>query len=63
MEFDDPDIKSKFELVTLKGADEVENEKIESVGPDLTELKEGDSYPLGIIPTFKPSLLGRQSTY
>jgi len=49
VEFGGPDVKSKFELVTLKSMDEVEHEKIEVIGPDISELKEGGSYPLGIL--------------
>ncbi len=44
-----PDVKNKFELVTMKGLDEVDNGKIEVIGPDLSELKEGGSYPLAIL--------------
>ena len=49
VEFGGPNVKSKFELVTLKGLDEVENEKIEVVGPDIKDMKEGGSYPLGLL--------------
>lgn len=46
VEFGGPDVKFKAELVTLKNADEIENEKIEVIGPDIAEMKEGGSYPL-----------------
>ncbi len=46
VEFGGPDVRYKAELVTLKKADEVENEKIEVIGPDIAEMKEGGSYPL-----------------
>ena len=36
-----PKAKAKFELVTLKNVDEVEHEKVEIIGPDINELKEG----------------------
>ncbi len=49
VEFGGPEVKNKFELVTLKSLDEVEHEKIEVIGPDIPELKEGGSYPLGIL--------------
>jgi acetyl-CoA decarbonylase/synthase complex subunit beta len=49
VEFGGPNIKSKFELVTLKGLDEVENEKIEVIGPDIKDMKEGSSYPLALM--------------
>ena len=48
VEFGGPDIRYKAELVTLKSADEVENEKIEIIGPDIKDLEEGGSYPLVI---------------
>jgi acetyl-CoA decarbonylase/synthase complex subunit beta len=49
VEFGGPNVKSKFELVTLKGLDEVENEKIEIIGPDIKDMAEGGSYPLGLM--------------
>jgi acetyl-CoA decarbonylase/synthase, CODH/ACS complex subunit beta len=49
LEFGGPNIKSKFELVTMKAPDEVENEKITVIGPDISEMKEGSSYPIGIL--------------
>jgi acetyl-CoA decarbonylase/synthase complex subunit beta len=49
VEFGGPLAKNKFELVTLKSPDEVEDQKIEVIGPDITDLKEEGSYPLGIL--------------
>jgi acetyl-CoA decarbonylase/synthase complex subunit beta len=49
VEFGGPQVKNKFELVTLKGLDEVENEKIEVIGPDIKDMKEGGSYPIGLM--------------
>jgi acetyl-CoA decarbonylase/synthase complex subunit beta len=49
VEFGGPKIKNKFELVTLKGLDEVENEKIEIIGPDIKDMNENSVYPLGIL--------------
>jgi len=49
LEFGGPKAKSKFELVILKTADEVEHERIEVIGPDIFELEEGGSYPLAIL--------------
>jgi acetyl-CoA decarbonylase/synthase complex subunit beta len=49
VEFGGPNVKSKFELVTLKSPDEVENEKIEVIGPDIKEMTEGGSYPLALM--------------
>jgi acetyl-CoA decarbonylase/synthase complex subunit beta len=48
-EFGGPDVKAKFELVTMKKPEEVENEKVTVIGPDLDGLQEGGSYPLGIL--------------
>ncbi|MFC2050028.1 CO dehydrogenase/CO-methylating acetyl-CoA synthase complex subunit beta [Chloroflexota bacterium] len=49
VEFGGPQVKSKFELVTLKGLDEIENEKIEIIGPDIKDMQEGGSYPIGLM--------------
>jgi len=49
VEFGGPQAKNKFELVTLKSPDEVEDQKIEVIGPDIKDLKEGGSYPLGMM--------------
>jgi acetyl-CoA decarbonylase/synthase complex subunit beta len=49
VELGGPKQKSKFELVMLKSADEVENEKIEVIGPDLGDVEEGSSYPIGLL--------------
>jgi acetyl-CoA decarbonylase/synthase complex subunit beta len=49
VELGGPAVKNKFELVTLKGLDEVENEKIEVIGPDIKDMKEGGSYPIGLM--------------
>ncbi len=48
VELGGPDQEAKFELVRVKGLDEVEDEKITVVGPDLKDLKEGSSIPFGI---------------
>jgi len=49
VEFGGPEVKSKLELVTLKSPAEVENEKIEIIGPDIGEMKEGSSYPMALM--------------
>jgi acetyl-CoA decarbonylase/synthase complex subunit beta len=49
LEFGGPDVPHKFELVRVKPLEEVEDGKVEVVGPDISELKEGGSYPLGIV--------------
>jgi len=49
VEFGGPNVARKFELVRVKPMGEVEDGKVEVVGPDISELKEGGSYPLGIV--------------
>ncbi len=49
IEFGGPKVKHKLELVTLKGMDEVEHEKVEIIGPDIKDMEEGKSYPLAIL--------------
>src|SRR5512136_2287000 len=55
IEFGGPKAAHKFELATVKSPDEIENEKVEIIGPDITDLKPydeekgGGSYPIGIL--------------
>lgn len=49
VEFGGPEVKARFELVTLKGIDEVEDQKIEVIGPDIGEMEEGSSHPLALM--------------
>jgi len=55
IEFGGPKSAHKFELATVKNPDEIENEKIEIIGPDISDLKPydeekgGGSYPIGIL--------------
>jgi acetyl-CoA decarbonylase/synthase complex subunit beta len=49
VEFGGPNIATKFELLTIKAPDEVENEKIEVIGPDIKDMTEGSSYPLALM--------------
>ncbi|MBN1690738.1 MAG: CO dehydrogenase/CO-methylating acetyl-CoA synthase complex subunit beta [Dehalococcoidia bacterium] len=49
VELGGPNVSGKFELLTVKSADQVENEKIEIVGPDIPDMQEGVSYPIGLI--------------
>jgi len=48
VELGGPDQEAKFELVRAKGLNEVEDEKITVIGPDLKDVKEGSSIPFGI---------------
>lgn len=38
-----------FELLRMKPMDEVEDGKIEVIGPETDKMKEGEAYPLGIV--------------
>jgi len=38
-----------FELVRMVGLDEVEDEKVELIGPDIDQLEPGKAHPLGIV--------------
>ena len=38
-----------FELLRMKTLDEVEDGKIEVMGPEIEDMKEGEAYPLGIL--------------
>ena len=55
IEFGGPKSPFKFELATVKSPDEIENEKVEIIGPDISDLqpydeeKGGGSYPIGIL--------------
>jgi len=49
VEFGGPSVDRKFELVLATPAEEVKDGEAKVIGPDLTELKEGESYPLGIL--------------
>jgi acetyl-CoA decarbonylase/synthase complex subunit beta len=55
IEFGGPKVAHKFELATVKNPDEIENEKVEIVGPDIGDLKPydeekgGGSYPIAIL--------------
>lgn len=55
IEFGGPKSRHKFELATVKSAGEVENEKVEIIGPDISDLQPydekqgGGSYPIGIL--------------
>jgi len=52
VEFGGPQVREKFELATLKSPDEIEDEKVEVVGPDIKDMEEGGSYPLAILVDF-----------
>ncbi len=45
-----------FELLRMRSADEVEDGKIEVIGPEIDEMKQGEAYPLG----FTVDVAGRE---
>jgi len=47
-EFGGPRVDAKFELVRAKGLDEIEDGKIAVIGPDIKDMEEGGTHPLGI---------------
>jgi len=55
LEFGGPKVKHKFELATVKNPKEIENEKVEIIGPDINEMtpydeeKKDGSYPIAIL--------------
>jgi acetyl-CoA decarbonylase/synthase complex subunit beta len=49
VEFGGPNVEAKFELVTLKNHDEVEDQKIIIIGQDIKDMKVEGSYPLGLM--------------
>jgi len=48
VEFGGPKIVEKFELVQAKDMKEIEDGKVTIIGPDITQMKEETSNPLGI---------------
>lgn len=38
-----------FELVRMKPMDEIEDGKVEVIGPEIEEMEEGRAYPLGVV--------------
>ncbi|MBN2442883.1 MAG: CO dehydrogenase/CO-methylating acetyl-CoA synthase complex subunit beta [Spirochaetales bacterium] len=38
-----------FELLRMKAIDEVEDGKIDVIGPEIDDMKQGEAYPLGIV--------------
>ncbi len=56
IEFGGPKVAQKFELATLKSPEEIEDGKVEIIGPDLKDLapydpvaEKGGSYPIAIL--------------
>lgn len=49
VELGGPNQEHKFELARVRKAEEVEDGRVSIIGPDIKDMKEGESYPLGII--------------
>ncbi|MBS7655053.1 CO dehydrogenase/CO-methylating acetyl-CoA synthase complex subunit beta [Candidatus Bathyarchaeota archaeon] len=49
VEFGGSKVESKFELAKARKLNEIEDGKIQVIGLDIKDLKEGESYPLGIL--------------
>jgi acetyl-CoA decarbonylase/synthase complex subunit beta len=49
VELGGPNVKSKFELVTIKSPGEVTHEKVEIIGPDMAEIAEESSHPFALL--------------
>jgi len=58
-EFGGVDIPNKFELVLVKPISEVQDGKVEVVGPDLPQFQVGGTYPLGVLIEVAGSKLDR----
>ncbi len=49
VELGGPKIEKKFELVRVKDPEEIKDGDVKIVGPDLSDMEEGKSYPIGIL--------------
>jgi len=49
VELGGPKMEKKFELAIARDMGEIEDEKIEIIGPDLKDMEEGSYHPLGIV--------------
>lgn len=49
VELGGPKVSEKFELVLVKKPEEITDGKVTIIGPDLSDLEEGKSYPFGIL--------------
>ncbi len=49
VELGGPQIQEKFEIVRVRDTGEVSDGAIQVIGPDITAMEEGKSYPLGIL--------------
>jgi acetyl-CoA decarbonylase/synthase complex subunit beta len=44
-----PNVEQKFELVRVKNDNEIKDQEIKIIGPDISEIEEGSSIPFGIL--------------
>ncbi|MFA5111922.1 MAG: CO dehydrogenase/CO-methylating acetyl-CoA synthase complex subunit beta, partial [Desulfobaccales bacterium] len=49
VELGGPNVKNKFELVSLKKPEEITHENVEVIGPDLPDMEEGSSQPVVVL--------------
>jgi len=49
VELGGPNVKTKFELVSIRKAEDVTHEKVEVIGPDLPDMAEGSSQPVALL--------------
>jgi len=49
VELGGPKIEKHFELVRVKPDKEIKDDSVTLIGPDLTDMKEGERYPIGIL--------------
>jgi len=48
VELGGPKIEKHFELVRVKVAKEIDDNKVNLIGPDLKDMEEGSRHPIGI---------------
>ncbi|MCP8321966.1 MAG: acetyl-CoA decarbonylase/synthase complex subunit beta, partial [archaeon] len=49
LEFGSMNVEKKWELLLTRPMDQLEDGKVTVIGPDLSEMKPGGSYPIGIL--------------
>ncbi len=49
IELGGPNVKTKFELVSIRKAEDITHEKVEVIGPDLPDMAEGGSQPVALL--------------
>jgi len=49
VELGGPSVKNKFELVSIRKAEDVTHEKVEVIGSDLPDMEEGSSQPIALL--------------